>query len=393
VRRLALFAVAVYAVLLGLVVVWRLQDIVLVLLASLAAAATARPLIQWLESRRVPTGLAVLAVYLAAGLGAAAILLVLYDRLGQELGSVAEDLGYVYARLRAEFRFLEPISPSVSARFPTPEQLTQWLTDSEVGALEQTVMAAGQNFVRLVGDAALVLILSIYWTADRLRFERLVLSFLSPDRRASARRIWRKIEQRLGRYLRGELLRSLLAGTLMAAVLLALGVQWAILWSLAVAVAWLVPMVGGLLVIGPMALIVYVQSGPTRAAIAVAAVLIIMLLLEGFLAGVMQKRERGANVLTLMTVLLMTDAFGIVGLVLSPPVAEALHALFTEFVDPAARRTDPTSLTEDVGSLQARLEKARLLVPAEDSERQEKRLGSLADRLEELLAEAYTVGN
>jgi len=133
VRRLALFAAVVFAVLLSLVVAWRLQDIILVLVASLAVAATVRAPLQWLQARRVSTGAAVMLVYLGAGI-AAGLLLLLYDRLGRELGSAAENLGYIYARVRAEFQFLGAVSPSLTARFPTPEQLTQQLTDSEFGS-------------------------------------------------------------------------------------------------------------------------------------------------------------------------------------------------------------------------------------------------------------------
>lgn len=41
-KRLALFAAVIYSVAVALVAAWRLSDIVLVFIASLAAAATAR---------------------------------------------------------------------------------------------------------------------------------------------------------------------------------------------------------------------------------------------------------------------------------------------------------------------------------------------------------------
>lgn len=329
-------------------------------------------------------------MYGVVGLSLRALLIVLYDRLGSELASVSEDLGYVYARLRAEFRFLAQLAPSEAARLPTPDQVTQWLTDHDIGRLEQDFMAAGQGVTRTLGDAALVLILSVYWTADHLRFERFVLSLIPADRRAVTRRLWRRIEDRLGYYLRGELVQSALAGALLAPAFILLGLQWPVTWALAVSLAWLVPFVGVLLVIVPMAIVVYVQSGLVTVGLAMLAVLAVFLVLQVGLSRALYRRDRGTNVLTIMAALIMADSFGLVGLVLAPPVAEAIYVLLTELATPAASRVDAAEVSLDLATLEARLAEVQALVPSGGGAG-DRRLASLAERLQNLLGEARAI--
>jgi len=390
VKRFALFIALVFAILFGLVLAWRLADIVLIFVASKVVAATLRAPIEWLVLRRVPRPLAMLLVYLAAGAGAVGLAVFLFNALGDELGTLSEDLSYIYARLRTQFGVLAQFGPGVAGRFPTPEQMTALLTDARVSETERVLLSAGQNLAGQVGNLVLVLILSVYWTADRLRFERLALSLVPVHRRAAARVTWRAIESGLGRYLRSELLQSVLVGALLAPTFALLGLRWPVFWAMAASLAWLVPLVGGFLVIVPMAVVVWVQSGALTAVAAVAATLIVLTVLEFVVERRLYTRERGINVLTIMTVLIMADAFGLVGLLLAPLLALAVHILLRELANPQEAVAGKPVLAADVATLSARLADVRTFMSAQSHER-DRRLESLADRLDDLLAQAREV--
>lgn len=389
-KRFAVFVAVVFAILLGFLLTWQLSEVVLMFVASLAVAATLRAPMEWLMARRVPQGVAILLIYGLIGLAAFGLLVFLYGQLGRELANLSEELSYLYSRLRVQFSLLGQLGPGFTGRFPTPEQMTQLLTDSQVGNLERVVMGTGENLAGLLGNALLVLILSIYWTADRLRFERLGLSLLPVKHRAAARTIWRSIEERVGRYLRSEIIQSLLVGLLLAPIFTLLGLHWPVLWALLASLAWLVPLVGGFIVIIPMGMIVGLQSGPLTAVLAVLVVVALFALLEFGLERRLYVRERGANVLTIMAVLVMTDAFGLIGLLLAPPVAETIHVLLSELANPAATQPGGPPLDTSVADLEAQLGSVRDLITAQ-GENRDRRLENLADRLEGLLAETRRV--
>ncbi len=387
-KRFTLLVAVVFAVGLGLVLAWRLSDIILMFIASLAVAATLRAPIEWLAARRVPRALATALMYLGligAGLG---LFILLYEALGDELGALSEELSVIYARIGQLLSgFRGEYGSAFTARFPTPEQLTQLLTDSNVGDMERAVLGAGQSVARTLTDAILALILSIYWTADRLRFERLALSFVPAHRRGNVRDTWRALEDGLGRYLRSELLQGLLVGVLLWPIFRLLGLNWPVFWALAAALSWLVPLVGGFIVIVPLWLVVWVQSGVLIATSAVAVALVVMALLEFVLERRLYVRERGMSVLTIAIALIMADAFGLLGLLLAPPLAAMIHILLRELANPTAPRSSQPALAADIAALQARLATARsLIVAAEDGSH--RRLENIADRLDRLLGEA-----
>lgn len=389
-KRFALFVAVVFAILLGVLLAWQLSEVVLMFVASLVVAATLRAPMEWLVARRVPQGLAILLVYGVIGVAAFGLLVFLYGQLGRELATLSEELSFLYARLRIQFGMIGQFGPGFTGRFPTPEQMTRLLTDSQVGSFERAVMGGGQNLAGLLGDALLVLILSIYWTADRLRFERLGLSLLAVKHRAAARTIWRTIETRVGRYLRSEIVQSLLVGLILAPIFTLLGLRWPVFWALLASLAWFVPLVGGFIVVIPMAIVVWLQSGPLTAGLAVAAVVVLFLLMEFGLERRLYLRERGANVLTIMVVLIMADAFGLIGLLLAPPVAETIHILVTELANLAAARPAEPALDASVADLEAQLGTVHSLLLAQGDNR-DRRLENLADRLAGLLAETRRV--
>ncbi len=389
-KRFALFVTVIFAMLLGLLLAWRLSSLVLAFVASLAVAATLRAPIEWLMVRRVPRGLAILLVYGMFGALAVLLLVVLYERLGSELAPLSEDLGLIYARLRERFTILQQIGPGIYGQFPTPEQMTQLLTDGQISNVEHALAGMAQGLAGSLGQFVLVLVLSIYWTVDNLRFERAALSLLPAYRRGAARELWRAVESGLGRYLRSELLQSLLAGLLLTPAFMLLDLRWPVFWALAVSLTWLIPLVGALIVIVPMAIIVEVQSGPVTAVLAVAITLAVLALLEFGVERRLYQSGRGASVLMIMVALVMADAFGFVGLLLAPPVSAVFYILLTELADQSVAPAARPLLDANVTDLTARLASARDLI-ASQSNGANRRLESIADRLEDLLDEARRV--
>ena len=68
------------------------------------------------------------------------------------------------------------------------------------------------------------------------------------------------IERDFGEYVRSELLQSILAGVILGLGLWAMGIQYPILLAIFAALAWLIPWLGGVLAIIPVAIAGFSQS-------------------------------------------------------------------------------------------------------------------------------------
>lgn len=277
--------------------------------------------------------------------------------------------------------------PALTARLPTPEEFGQLLANEDLRELLPQVAGVTGGVVSFLTNASVALILSIYWIADRLRFERLLLSLLPVSQRARARAIWHELENGVGAYLRSELVQGILAALLLAPVFTLMGLKYPVFWALTGALTWFIPLVGALLFLIPLWLIVFVQNGVWIATLAVVYSLAVLWFLEFIVERKLYKPEGRSNVLVLLVMLIMTEAFGLIGLLLSPPLAMAIYILASQLLEHAATAGRVAELAPEVATLEDRLAQARSTIGELDGGAAP-RLSNMSDRLADLLARA-----
>ncbi len=241
--RVALNTAAALGVLVGLIVAWQLRDAILIFGLSLALAAALRPPIEYLVRRRFPISLAVACTYLPVLIVLAIALLVPAAWLGFEFKQFADDAMRAYEQIDG-WHNGNWFQREVVRILPPPEQAMEILSGDRGIEILATVAGATFGAATVAFYALLVIVLSVYWSLDRVRLERLWLSLLSAILRGRTRQIWHSLESQVGSYLRSEFLQSLLAGLLLGVGYRLIGQPYPVLLALIGAVAWLVPWVG-----------------------------------------------------------------------------------------------------------------------------------------------------
>ncbi len=178
----------------------------------------------------------------------------------------------------------------------------------------------------------------------------------------------------------------LLAGVLLAIGFVLLGLRSPILWAFVGAIAWSIPLIGVLLAIVPLALIIWLEAGSVTALAAVAFALVVFAVMEFGVERRLSNHNRYTRVLVILVMLAMADLFGLIGVVLAPPVAVALSLLFGELLTSNGVTGVAVDEIEDFDALQSQLESVSALVgnaPGPDT-----RLVNLSERLGQLLQQA-----
>jgi predicted PurR-regulated permease PerM len=168
-----------------------------------------------------------------------------------------------------------------------------------------------------------------------------------------------------------------------------LGFRYPVALAFVAALCWFVPLVGGLLAVIPVALLGFAIS-PAVSAIAVGFTLLVFLVMEFYLEPRLYTRDRYWRTLVLLVMLAMTDAFGLIGLLVAPPLATAIQLWLNSLLTPPAPPPVETHAL-DFSELHTKLEEARKLVQDEESVASP-RLASLLERLETLIGEAEEAG-
>jgi len=217
-------------------------------------------------------------------------------------------------------------------RLPPMSTLLKVIT----GDKGQLVLPAILSFTRDIGNVIsgvlIILFLSIYWSINQNHFERLWLSLLPSEQRKQARTIWRTIEPDLGSYIRSEVVQSILAAILLGFGYWLLGSPYPTLLALIGALAWLIPVVGA-----PLAIILPFFIGLLTSVqvslFTVLYTLIILIALQIWVEPHLFRRKWDNPILTLVILLALADAFGLVGILIAPPLSAVcqilLHLLFS----------------------------------------------------------------
>ena len=185
-KTLGYFAL-VLATLTGVFLLWQFRSVVMLFVFALALAAAMRRPIDYLSARRLPRGLAVTLTYLI-GLGLlGGLLFLLGDALIVEGQAASRGFAAAWEQFRTAWPAGSPLQQFIAQQIPQPDEMYRAVQGALNLQLVQTGLGLTLGVVEAFSRIALVLVLSIYWSIDRDRFERLWLSMLQAERRIRAR--------------------------------------------------------------------------------------------------------------------------------------------------------------------------------------------------------------
>jgi predicted PurR-regulated permease PerM len=391
-KNLVWLTAIVVVTLVGFVALWKLRVVVLVFLFSLWTAAALRPAVDFVDHYVRRRTVALLATYLAGLAILAGLALLAASPLANDLHRLGNDAVSAFEDLTRRWAEGSRMQRRIAERLPVPEHVYKELAGVTGMRALQNLVGFTFNLFGAIVHLIVIVVLSLYWSIDRVHFERLWLSLLSVESRAEARSLWRDMEGEVGRYLRSEVVQSLAAGMLLASAYHLVGYPYPALLAVVAAIAWLIPWLGvGLAVLAATLLampgaILHGLDTAVAAAASALATLAVLLVMEIWVEPRLFQRRRYNSLLTVLVVVALADVFGIAGLVLGPPVASVVqivagHLLRRQVV--ARQRSEHTvTLQERVGAMRAAL--ASMPEPPAG-------LVSLADRADELVRQVQQV--
>lgn len=390
--RMARNTLIVLAVLTGLYLLWLLRSAALLFVGSLAIAASLRPAISRLTRRGLPRPVAIGGVYL---LVFGALTIGLFFAGGgalEEIQRLTDDFVETYRTMFDEWREGSRAQRAIAARLPAPDDFFNALAAEPGAAMLQSFLGATFSLLALSIDLVIALFLSVYWSIDQIHFERLWLSLLPLERRASARQLWQSVESEVGAYLRSELVQSLAAGLLLWIGYRALGERYPVLLALIGATIWLVPWIGALLAAVAVVLLslpMLVLEHPFSLSIvslSLAHTLLVLLALEFFVEPRFFNRRRYNSLITAVVIFGMAEVAGWLGILLGAPLAAAIQIAGGQWMrlrlEHAGNGASALAYDERMASLRDEL--ARTSQPG-------KEVASLVDRLSEIVDQAEQV--
>ncbi len=380
-RQLARFGAAVLTTLLALIALWQFRGVVIYVLLSLALAAALHPVLNRLVKGRLAVRGAWLLLYLVALGGSGFLLFSTGDTIINEIQQLARTVSAQDVWQLPPWLEGSAFQLDLVARLPSPSQLFAAVTGDQGQLVLPTLLGVTQGLGSVVSGALVVLLLSLYWSSNQIHFERLWLSLLPAEQRKQVRDIVRTIEQDIGAYLRGQVVQSLLVGLLFGVGYWLLGSPYPALLALTGALLCLIPVMGA-----PLALLTPVLVGLlTSVQVSLLTgcyTLAVLIAVELWVKPRLFKRDLHNPMLTVLLLVALADVFGLLGILVAPPLSIVCQILWHRLVSHRAAAGTARRLPD----LQERLARVQATIAGIDEP--PPLVTSTVERLTQLLEQA-----
>jgi predicted PurR-regulated permease PerM len=293
----------------------------LLVFTALIVAAAILPAARLGERYRVPRGVTVLVVYaVAAGLMTLMGRL-LWPALSEQSQQFMDQLPRLIENVKGWVGDLRYFFDRWGAALPSPK------TDnlqSVAGSLLANTFRFTAGTVGVVFEVLAILVVAAYLVIDAPHVGRTLLALLPAGARATATRLTPSVLDRIGGYVRGQLISSVFVGVLIAILLALLGVRYSILIGAIAAVFNIVPFVGATLA-AVLAVLAALNESVTLAALTLAAMVGAQTVEGKLLAPHFVGRATGLHPLAVLLALLAgAHLAGLIGALVAVPLLAGL---------------------------------------------------------------------
>ncbi|HMD45883.1 MAG TPA: AI-2E family transporter [Acidimicrobiales bacterium] len=244
----------------GLVLVWVLRRQILFIVVAGFIAILLTPAVHFLERHRLSRGWAATIVFLA-GLFVFIFLVYLF---GQPLVTSITHFVKEAPKLVNQAEHGKGAIGRLIRRFHLQKTVNQYAPKLQTLAshLATPALHFGSAAASTVLDVGTIAILSFFLLLEAPTLRGNVMSTLSPARAERVRRVSRQVSREVSGYMFGDIATSIIAGVVIFITLTILGVPFALLFGLWVAMVDLLPLIGGLLAGVPTVIVAAVHSLP-----------------------------------------------------------------------------------------------------------------------------------
>jgi predicted PurR-regulated permease PerM len=339
-ERVIRFPVRTVLAVLGLIIaVWIVIDVisiarhVLVWIAiSVFLALAINPLVDWLQTRGIrrrswATGLAFLLILLAIAAIGALFIPTLISNVNKLVDATP---GYIHdlTKGKGRFGFLE-------TKYHIVEKAREQLHNGgakRLFGLSGAAVSITKGVVNIVAGTVTIVFLTFFMILEGPEWMERFYGLLPPESQPRWRKVGQDIYRQVGGYVTGNLFISLIAGTLTALVLIALGVPYAVALGLIVAILDLIPLAGATaagIIIGVVAFLHSIVAG-----IVVVAFFILYQQLENHVLQpvVYNRTVKLSPLLILISVLIGAEVAGVLGALGAIPIAGSIQVLITDYL-------------------------------------------------------------
>ncbi len=308
------FITALVLILVGYFLV-QIQGILLALFTSYIIMATLSPLVDFLIRYKIPRTLAVL---LSFFLVIALLLLLIIPLVPFFIAQIQSLLAF----------FPQYVNQAVKILGVQVTSQAQSLISSELASLGSNAFSVTQQVFGGMLSLLMVLAVSFYLLIDMANIKRSITNLFPTSYHSRVERILTQIEDKLGAWLRGQILLSISIAFLTWVALTIIGLKFALPLALIAGILEIVPAIGPILSAIPGVIFALNQS-PNTTIIVILAYVVVQVTENNILVPRIMERAVGLNpIVIILGIIIAGNLLGFAGALLAVPFMSMLVILF-----------------------------------------------------------------
>jgi predicted PurR-regulated permease PerM len=316
---------------LGVYVLWHIHEVIFLLFLAILLATAIEPIVRLLRRGPFDRGTGVLAVYTVIVLVLGTVTAVTVPSLAAETDAFFSSIPVKIAALRPYAAQLRP-QPVEDAAIRAIDRVGDTVSNPSVPVDEDSLLQIATTVGHTLINFMTVFFLAFYWLAERATIKRALLRLVPPARARAVNTVWLEVEQKLGGWVRGQILVMLAMAVLAGVGFWVIGLPNPALLGVLAGVAELVPMVGPFLAFAP-ALLVALGIDLWTACIVLAYAVVIQQIESNLLVPRIMGRTVGISPLTVVLgILIGAILYGLPGAFLAVPIAAAIQVIVAHSV-------------------------------------------------------------
>jgi len=298
----------------------QVRDIIFLLFLSFIFMAALRPIVDWLEARRIPRVLSILIIYFlvfgVVGFTIAGMIPQLVAQSGKLFSAIPVFLNRMFPYFSLD---LQSFSAQIA---PIGENLVK------------VTVGVFSNFVAMVT----VMTFTFYFLLERGNMKSILSGLLGSDVGNRVFAVLLRVERRLSAWVLGELMLMLFIGALVYAGLFFLRVEFALPLAIIAGVLEIVPTMGPILSAVPAILVAFAHS-PILALTVTALYIIVQQVENNIIVPIVMRKSVGLPpVMTILALLIGGRLAGIGGAVLAVPVLLTIEEIVASLTNTTSQK-------------------------------------------------------
>ncbi len=299
---------------LSLWVIYLIRDLLIILFVAIILMSALTPLVNFFTKLKIPKALGIAITYII-------IIAVLVGILATVLPPLIEQSSKLIV-------ILPPLLSQIFNIAHIDKSVFQSNLTSFSGNAFSLTLAVFDNFLTII----FLLVITFYLLLERNNLEnRISALFVGNEERT--RRLITHIQEKLGSWLRGQLILSIIVGVLSYVGLSILNIPYALPLSLMAGIMEVIPVIGPIISSLP-AILVALTISPILGLIVAIMYFVIQQLENNLIVPQVMKKAVGLNPLVvILTIAVGSRLFGFAGALLAVPMAAVIQILVTEVIE------------------------------------------------------------